>query len=148
MWRITERELKERESDVKSFVLNGGKVAVRMDGYHDVVLSSAYVCVTDFRMWTDFIGSRFREVYEAVASGVSRTMAQDADGTIYIMPIAVVAPHGMSHDQIEQWLEIIDDEFVVAAPQAIEEASDIVVADERRHGVADRRAFGTLKLRL
>lgn len=94
------------------YVTDGTPVAVRRDGEHRVALTRTSVIPTESIPWEDFLADQSGTLYARVADGESVALTRD-DQAIYMVPIAVLAPPGATQDQIERWLGLVEDDWLV-----------------------------------
>jgi hypothetical protein len=113
MWSVTAEQLKAQEHQVWDTVSTGSLVAVKREGVHRVLLLRTYVPTADWVDWRTFVGSSFDAVYDRVARGDRLRTTRDDGVTIYVVPIGVFAPVGLSQDGIEKWLVAAEDEFLI-----------------------------------
>ena len=112
MLQYTERELRAKERDVWTYVIAGTPIAVARDGMHRVALTRTFVMTAKTIPWEDYLADHGGTLYESVADGESVALTR-SDRTIYMVPVAVLAPTGATPEQIERWLEDVEDDWLV-----------------------------------
>ncbi len=66
--------------------------------------------------WIDFVEERYDEIYERVAREGQRVSAVSNGDTLYLMPVGIFAPVGLTELEIERWLARFEDDLQVGPP--------------------------------